>query len=73
MIEILPNVHHMLEDCLGVGETEWYHFVLEMSIVCQKGHFPLDYRLDAYQIVGSPNVDIGEYTLGSKSTQERRN
>ena len=34
VIEILLKniVHHVLEDCWGVGETEWHHLVLEMSI-----------------------------------------
>ena len=72
MIEILPKyiVHHVLEVCRGVGETERHHFVLEMYIGSPKGRFPFVSRLDAHQIIGSPKVDFGEDTPGSKSIKE---
>ena len=43
VIEVLSKyiVHHVLENYRIVGKIEWHHLVLEMSIVCSKGRFPL--------------------------------
>ena len=75
MIEILSKniVHHVLEDCRSVGETEWHHLVLEMSIVRPKIRFPLVHRLDAHQIVGVSKVDFVEYFPSSEAIEERWN
>ena len=71
VIEILPEyiVHHVLEDCRGVDETERHHLVLKMSITCPEGCFPRVSRLDAHQIVGSPKVDFGEDMPSSESEE----
>ena len=72
LIKILPEyiVHHVLEDCRGVGETEGHHFVLELSIASREGCFPLVSRIDAHHIIGSQKVDSGEDTPSSKSIKE---
>ena len=59
--EVSENViHHGLEGCRAIGETEEHHQGLEQSSVGSEGSLPLITLLDPDIIVPPPNIQLGE-------------
>ena len=61
----------MLEGGRGVCQSKWHHKILKMAISGPEGCLPLIPILDAHQVVGSTEVNLGVH-LGSPQPVKKR-
>jgi hypothetical protein len=63
----------MLERCWGVGEAERHDEAFEVTVAGAEGCLPLVAGLDAEEIIGAAEVDLGEDFGASEAVEGFRN
>jgi hypothetical protein len=63
----------MLERCWGIGEAERHDEAFEVTVAGAEGCLPLVAGLDAEEIIGAAEVDLGEDFGASEAVEGFRN